>query len=255
MIRLVWLDYRATLRERRTWIAAGALAYAVLTLPLLTSRPPPHVQAAMTLWFGAPDPFTLFMFIWTDLAMNKMIALLGVVLGAGVVLRERDTRVLALLAAKPVPLPRYFAVRAASACATAATLYLAAQLAAVPYFMVQVEGFRPGAFLAAGALHVWAGVFATALCATLAALVGRRGPGMLLALLVVMLLVGAAFLGFYNPAWRTASLVNPISLGVQALGHLDALGPAVLLPPMLALALLTAATVAVGARAVRGMEV
>jgi ABC-2 type transport system permease protein len=71
----------------------------------------------------------------------------------------------------------------------------------------------------------------------------------------VMLLVGAAFLGFYNPAWRTASLVNPISLGVQALGHLDALGPAVLLPPMLALALLTAATVAVGARAVRGMEV
>lgn len=254
MLRLLGLDVRAGLRERKVWFAVAAYAYAVVGVPVLLTHPPAHVAAAISAFFGDQDPFTRFMYVWTDLAMNKVVAMLGIVLAAGVVLRERDTRVLPLIAAKPISMPRYFVLRATSACVVAATLYTATQLVAVPYFMVQVEGFRPGAFLAAGLLHVWSAMFATALAATLVVVVGRRGPGLLLALIVIMMLVGLAFLGFYNPAWRSVALLNPFALGVEAIGQLGALGPATLLPPMLGLAAITAGTIGVGALAVRRME-
>lgn len=251
---LLWLDVRAVLRERKIWFAVAVYVYAALSVPLLLARPPAHVEAAITAFFGRQDTFTLFMYVWTDLAMNKLVATLGVVLAAGVVLRERDTRVLPLIAAKPISMSRYFAVRATSACIVMAGLYLVTQVLAAPYFMARVAGFRPGAYLAAGLLHVWAATFATALAATLTVIVGRRGPGLLAALLVVTSLVGMAFIGFYNPAWRTVSRLNPFALGVEAVGHLDALSAGVLLPPMLALMAITAATIAVGAFAVRRME-
>ena len=254
MIRFLWLDYRAALRERKVWFAVAIFAYAVLSLPVLVSRPPPHVQAAMETWFGARDPFTLFMFMWTDLAMNKLIATLAVVLAGGVLLRERDTGVLPLLAAKPISLPRYFAVRTLSTCGVMATLYLGAQLIGALYFSAMVEGFRTGPFLVAASLHVWAAVFATALAATLLVVVGRRGPGLLAGLMALFSLVGLAFIGFYNPAWSMISLLNPISLGVQSLAHLDALRPGVIVPPALALILLTTVTIAAGAWSVRKME-
>lgn len=252
---LLWLDVRAGLRERKIWLAVGIYAYTVLALPLLLKKPPAHVTAAMGAFFGEADPFTLFMYVWTDLAMNKVVATLGVVLAAGVVLRERDTEVLPLLAAKPLTMSTYFAVRATSACVVAGLLYMGTQVLATPYFMAWVDGFRAGEFLAAGLLHVWSAMFATALAATLAALVGKRGPGLLLALIVVMTLVGVAFLGFYNPAWRTSMLLmNPFALGVEAVGHLGRIDAGVLLPPMLGLAAITAATIGVGALAVRRME-
>jgi len=255
VIRFLWLDYRAALRERKVWFVVALFAYTVLVLPVLLARPPPHVRDAMDTWFGARDPFTLFMFMWTDLAMNKLIATAAVVLAGGVLLRERDTGVLPLLAAKPISLPGYFAVRTTSTCAVMATVYLGAQLAGALYFSVMVEGFRPGTFLAAASLHVWAAVFSTALAATLLVVVRRRGLGLMVGLLALLLLVGMAFIGFYNPAWATVSLLNPISLGVQSLGHLDALGPGVLVPPMLALVGFTALTIAAGAWSVRDMEV
>lgn len=254
MLRLLWLDVRAGLRERKVWLVVGVYAYAVLSMPLLMARPPAHVTAAITAFFGDQDPFTLFMYVWTDLAMNKIAALVGIMLAAGVVLRERDTRVLPIFAAKPISLAGYFTVRATSTCVVTALLYAAAQVAAVPYFMATIPGFRPGPFLAAGLLHVWAAIVTTALAATLTVAVGRRGPGLLLALVVIMMLVGMAFLGFYNPAWRTVALLNPYALGVEAVGNLGQLGPGVLLPPMLALAAITAATIAAGAFAVRRME-
>ena len=91
--------------------------------------------------------------------------------------------------------------------------------------------------------------------AAIAVWVGRRGLGALVVLLALFVLVGTALLGFYNPAWRRASLVNPIALGAQALAHLDALRPEHLLLPMLALSALSALTIAAGALAVRRMEV
>ena len=253
-MRLLWLDYCAAMRERKLLFVAGTFAYAILAIPLLLAHPPPHVQDAMHAWFGARDPFTRFMFMWTDLAMNKLIAILAVVLAGGVLLRERDTGVLPLLAAKPLSLPRYFAIRTLTTCGVMATVYLAAHLLAVLYFSAIIDEFRPIPFLLAASLHVWAAVFATALAATILVLVGRRGPGMLTGLLAIFGLVSLAFIGFYNPEWSALSLLNPIALGVQSLAHLDALGPANLLPPALALIALTALTIALGAWSVRNME-
>ncbi len=254
MIRFLWLDYRAALRERKVWFAVAIFAYATLSLPVLLSRPPPHVRDAMEAWFGARDPFTLFMFMWTDLAMNKLIGTLAVVLAGGVLLRERDTGVLPLLAAKPISLPGYFTVRTISTCGVMATVYLGAQLVGALYFSAMIDGFRVGPFLAAGSLHVWAAIFATALASTLLVVVGRRGLGLLAGLVALFSLIGLAFIGFYNPAWAGVALINPISLGVQSLAHLDALGPGVLLPPALALMVITALTIAAGAWSVRNME-
>jgi ABC-2 type transport system permease protein len=236
------------------WLAIAILAYAVLTLPVLFARPPPHVSEAMTTWFGTQDPFVLFMYLWIDLAMNKVVAILPVILGGGVVLRERDTQVLPVLAAKPLSLPHYFVVRTLSACGVMATLYVGAQCVGALYFARHIQGFRAGTFFAVMSLHVWSAIFATALAATIAVWVGRRALGALVAILVLSLLVGLSLIGFYNPAWRKLSLVNPISLGVQPLGNLDALGPADILVPMLALFVLSGVTLATGALAVRRME-
>jgi ABC-2 type transport system permease protein len=254
MIRFAWLDYLASLRERKVWLAIAILVYAVLTLPVLFARPPPHVSEAMTTWFGTQDPFVLFMYIWIDLAMNKVIGILPVIVGGGIVLRERDTQVLPVLAAKPLSLQRYFVVRTLSACAVMATLYVGAQCVGALYFTWQIQGFRAGTFFAVMSLHVWAAIFATALAATLAVWVGRRALGALVAILVLSMLVGMALIGFYNPAWSGFALVNPISISVQPLGNLDALGPADILVPMLVLLVLSGVTIALGALAVRRME-
>lgn len=254
LLRLHWLDYLATLRERKTWLAAAALAYAVVSIPVLFERPPEHVQAAMHDWFGQEDPFALFMYLWIDLAMNKTIAFIPVVLASGVVLRERDTRVLAVLASKPISMSRYFVVRALSACAVMATLYVLAQVLGALWFSARIEGFRVLPFLLAMSVHLFAATFTTAFSAAVAVWVGRRGVAALVSLSVLSMLVGLALIGFYQPAWRDLAWLNPIALGSASLGSLDALGPGVLAPPMVALALLTALAIAIGAAGARRIE-
>jgi ABC-2 type transport system permease protein len=253
-MRLQWLDYLAMLRERKTWLCAAALLYATLAIPTLLERPPPHVRDAITTWFSSSDPFVLFMYIWIDLTMNKIIAFAPVVLGSGLVLWERDIGVLPLIAAKPLSMSRYFVLRTLSACGVMATLHIATQLIGLVYFTARVPGFRAGTFLGAMSLHLFAAIFATALVAAIASLVKRRGAAALLGFAVLSLLVGLALVGFYQPAWRAAARFNPIALGSLALGHLDQLGPAVLLPPMLALSILSCLFIAIGAIAVRHME-
>lgn len=253
-MRLQWLDYLATLRERKTWLCAAALLYATLAIPTLLERPPPHVQEAITTWFGSSDPFVLFMYIWIDLTMNKILVFAPVVLGSGLVIWERDIGILPLIASKPLPLSRYFAVRALSACGVMATLHIATQVVGLVYFTARVPGFRAGTFLASMSLHLFAAIFATALAAALAALVKRRGAAALLGFAVLSLLVGLALVGFYQPAWRMAARLNPIALGSLSLEHLDGLGVAVLVPPMLALSILSCLFITIGAVAVRRME-
>jgi len=251
---LQWLDYRATLRERKTWISAALLAYATLSIPVVLARPPAHVREVIASWFGDSDPFVLFMYVWIDLAMNKMLTFLPAILGSGVVLRERDIGVLPLLAAKPISMPRYFVLRTISACAVMATLHAGTQLLGAPYFAARVPGFRAGTFLLAMTPHLCAAVFATALCATIAAWVRRRAASAVVAIVVLGGLVGISLVGFYQPAWRSAVLFNPITLGASALAQLRALRPIDLLPPIVALLLLTVVTIAIGAVGVRRME-
>ena len=254
MIRFLVLDFLATLRERKTWLAVAMLAYAVLAVPVLLERPPEHVRDAIGEWFGDSDPFAVFMFVWIDLVMNKVVAFLPVILASSVLLRERDTRVLAVLASKQITMGRYFVIRTISVCAVMLTLYVATQLVGALWFRGRVAGFQPGTFLAAMSLHAFAAVFATAFASTVIVAVGRRGAGTLVAFMLLGLLVGLALVGFYQPAWYAFTLANPLTLGALAMGQLERLGPGVLVPPMLALLVLTAVTIAIGVRFARRIE-
>jgi len=257
MIRLQWLDYLATLRERKTWLCVAMLAYATLAIPVVLARPPEHVREVIASWFGAPDPFVVFLYVWIDLAMNKIVAFLPVVLASGLLLRERDTRVLPLLASKSLSIPRYFLVRAVSACLVMVTLHAGTQLAGALYFAARVPGFRATTFLVAMIPHVLAAALATALAAAIAAWVKRRTASAIIGLFVLGLLVSLSLVGFYQPEWRDLAMINPIALGASGLGasglgDLEGLGA--VLPASLALAALTSLTLAIGAAGVRRME-
>lgn len=253
-MRLLWLDYLATLRERKTWLGVVMMAYAVLTMPIVLERPPEHVRHAIMTWFGAADPFVLFMYVWLDLAMNKIIAFLPVVMASGVVLRERDSHVLPLLASKPLSMARYFAVRTLGVCGVVATLHVGAQAVGALWFSLRVPGFRVLPFAAAMSLHLFAALFATALAAAIGAWVKRRAASALVGFVVLNGLVGLALVGFYQPAWRGVTMLNPITLGSHALAYLPSPGVSVLLAPMAGLACFTAVTIAVGALGVRRLE-
>lgn len=254
MTRLLALDVAATLRERKVWLAAAFFAYAILTLPVLFEKPPPHIDAALQAFFGSQEPFVLFMYLWTDLAMNKLIAVVAVVLGGGVILRERDSGVLAVVASKPLTLPRYFLLRAGSACIVMGLLYLLGHLAAGLLFSRKVVGFRSWSFVASMSVHMWTAIFATALAATLAVVIRRRGVAALVSILLLFSLVGMSFIGFYNPQWQDIARVNPFSLGVIVLSDLDSPSAGLVLLPSLVLIAITTATLALGAWSTRRME-
>lgn len=254
-LRLAYLGYRAGLRERKVWVAAALFVYAVLAMPALFSRPPAHVTAAIAGWFGTADRFAMFLYMWTDVAMNKITVVAAVVVAGGLVARERDTGVLPLLLSKPVRPGGYFLLRLASAWGVLATLYVGAHLLGAAVFSRSVAGFRPGVFFASMSLHLFTLLFSAAFAATMAVLVRRRALAMIGSLLALMAMMGASFVGFYQPAWRAASMANPFTLGVQVLAHQGALSAEHVLIPMLALCLFTAATAGAGALAVRRMEV
>jgi ABC-2 type transport system permease protein len=247
VIRLIWLDYMALLRARRTWLVGALMASAVLAVPLLLSRPPSYVLGGLTSWFGSSDRFTLFLYLWTDLAMNKLIAITAVVLAGATLVAQRDAGILPILASKPIPLSRLFLAQALAACAALGTVYIAGHLLGLAYFARTVEGFRPGVFLVSMALHVHVAFFSVALSATIAVFVARRTLGVLVSLLTLFMLLGSSFIGFYNPAWKSASLVNPYALGVQALAHLPSPRLADLVGPMLGLIAGSSAILALGA--------
>ena len=254
-MRLLWLEYLGSLRERKIWLCWALLAYAIVAIPVVLARPPQHVQEAIATWFGRADGFQLFMYVWIDLTMNKVIAFVPVILASGLVLRERDTGVLPLIASKPLSIPRYFAVRAVGACAVMATLHAVTQLLGALYFSFRVPGFPAGAFLLAMIPHLFAAVFATALSAAIAGWVKHRGASALIGISVLGLLVGIALVGYYQPAWRQVLLLNPIAMGAVALRNLHRLDAAQIVGPVVVLAVLSAATIAAGALGLRRMEV
>ena len=255
MIRLVYLDYRALFRERKVQVIIGLYVYAVLVMPVLLSKPPEHMLSAIEGWFGTSDQFALFLYMWTDLTMNKIAVVAAVVVAGSLLARERDTGVLPLLLSKPVQSWHYFLARLASVLAVLATLYVGTHLVGGLYFLRTVPGFRPGVFFASMSLHLFALLFSAAFAAALGVLIKKRSLAMLASLLGLFVLMGGSFAGFYQPAWRTVSLFNPFALGVEALAHLKGLAPIHILAPMGALGIMTLAAAAVGAAAARRMEV
>lgn len=253
-MRLLVLDYQNALREKKTWLSLGLVLYAVLAIPLVAHEPPPHVRDAIERFFGTTDPLAVFHYVWIDLAMNKLVTLVPVVLASGVVLTERDTGVLAILAAKPLTLGRYFLLRATTACLVMLSLHAAATVLGLLWFPLHVEGFAPLPFVFAMALHALVGVFATAFVATLAMALKRRIATALVSFSVLGLLVGMALLGFYQPAFRTYAYLNPMTLGSLSLAHLDPFEPWWLLPPALSLMMMSAITLAIGSRLALRLE-
>ncbi|MFL5353170.1 ABC transporter permease subunit [Archangium sp.] len=253
--RFLWLDVRATLGERKTWLAAGMVAYGVIAMPFIAAKPPAHVVSALQGWFSTSDPSILFLFIWTDLVMNKLINILGVVLAGSLLIRERETGQLSVLLSKPVSPAAYYLVRTLSACAVMAMLYIGAHLVAAPLLLRSLPGFRPGLFFASMSVHLFAAFFAVCFSALVAVLVQRRSLAALVSLLVLSLFVGMAFIGFYNPAWSGLSLLNPITQGISVLGHVEDLRPGHVLTPIAILLGMNVAVLALGALRVRHLEV
>ncbi|KFA88120.1 ABC transporter permease subunit [Archangium violaceum] len=252
--RFLWLDMRATLGERKTWLAAGMMLYAAISMPFVAAKPPEHVLSALKGWFSTSDPFILFLFIWTDLAMNKCILVLGVVLASSLLIRERETGQLAVLLSKPISPAAYFLARTLSACAVMGVLYIGTHLAAAPFVARSLPGFRAGLFFASMAVHLFAAFFAVCFSALMAVLIQRRALAGFVSLMVLSLLVGMAFIGFYNPAWNGISQLNPLTQGISVLGHVDDLRPGHVLTPIALLLGMNAAVLALGALRVRHLE-
>lgn len=218
-------EYLRVLRGRPARIAAAMIAYAVVAMPFIMAKPPPEVVEAFRGWLGAgAAPAKLVLFVWVDAAMNKIAMIMGPVLAGGILLDERERGSIDLFASKPVGAADYFTIKVLAAQAVMATIYLAGVAGALATFPWRVRDFAPGPFLALSAVHLFAALFAVALAATVGVSVGRRLPGMLLSITVLSLLVGLAFLGFYHPAYRAVSYLNPIFHGVELLGRVEDFG-------------------------------
>lgn len=251
---LIRREVRALLRARRTRLAAGIVLYAVIGAPFLLARPPAHVAEAAATWFSGDPAFALFLFVWTDLALNKMAAILGVVLAGGIVREDQARGLLPLLWAKPISRAQYYLVKLAAAAIVFALLLGGAGLLGLLLFPLRVEGFRAGPFVIVSAIHLIGALFAVTLSGAIATVIPRRLTAMLTSLVVLMLLVGTAFLGFYNPAWADYVALNPFYQAVWLLGQLDDLTVATALRPLAVLLPLHAAVVAFGALAVRRID-
>lgn len=251
---LVRAELRRALVSKTTAFGAALLVYAALALPFLLERPPAHVRAAVAAWFGTNDPFVFFLYLWTDVAMNKIVVLLGVTMAGSVLVRERDTRELPLLLSKPVTASELFVLRVLGACAALAVVYVGTHLLALATAAPKIPGFRPGVFLASMTVHLGAALFAVTFSATMSVLIGRRALALFASLLVLLSLVGAAFAGFYNPAWARLSWLDPFAVGAQALAHLGDLRAEHVIVPVLVLAAMNLSTMALGARAARRFE-
>lgn len=253
-LAMIGPEVRALLRARRTRLAAGLVLYALLAAPFLLTRPPPHVAAAAAEWFSGDPAFALFLFIWTDLALNKLAAVVGVVLAGGIIREEQARGLLPLLWAKPITPAGYFLNKLTAAAIVFALLFAGAVALGLLLFPWRIAGFQPLAFLVVSGVHLLGALFAVVLSATIAVLIPRRLTAMLTSLLVLMLLVGSAFIGFYNPAWADYAAINPFYHAVWLLGHLDALTPAHVLRPVAFLLAIHVIVAGVGVLAVRRVE-
>ena len=248
------LELGRRLHERKTKGLALLYLGALLAAPTLLEKPPPHLLAAVQTWFGGDDPFGLFMYVWTDLAMNKLAVLTGVAMGAGALVEERADRSLILFMTKPVTPAGLYVLRVGSAVLATAALYLITQLIGLALFSAQIDGFRPLGFLISGLVHVWAPIFATCVSALCAVAIGRQLGAALVSVLVLFSLVGGAFLGVYNPAWADVLAFNPFTQSVAGVTFLQSQSFATLTGPVLGLIVLNLTLLAVGARLARRIE-
>lgn len=251
----IWsCELGARLRERKVWAVAAFFLVSVLAAPGLLRQPPEHLISAITAWFGPDARFGLFMYLWTDMAMNKAAVLTGAALGSGVVVHEASRRSLSLWLSRPIGPSGFFALRAGSAAAVAAGLYAITHILALPWFQAQIPDFRPGDFLLSGLVHGGVVVWSVLVSAAIAVATGRQLVGATISVVLLFALVGAAFLGVYDPSLAGLTTLNPFSAAIAGVARLERLGPATVAGPIATLLAFNLVTLGLGAWIARKVE-
>jgi ABC-2 type transport system permease protein len=246
-------EYLRIMRDRLALLIWIVLAYTIIALPFLMAKPPPELTHFIAAWLG-PDAAEakLLLFMWVDAAMNKLAVILGPALAGGIIVDERSRGTLDLFAAKPIRAEDYFTVKLGAAVAALASFYVAACLGAIATFPWRVANFDISDFIALSAVHLFAAIFSATFAATVATFFARKLNGLLVSISVLGLLVGLAFLGFYYPAYRTVSYLNPFFDGIVLIGSINRFGAFDMLFPIAVLVLFNVAFWLIGRhRAVR----
>jgi ABC-2 type transport system permease protein len=215
-------EYLRIMRSRLALLIWAVLLYTLVALPFLMAKPPPELLHFIADWLGPEAAEAkLMLFMWVDAAMNKLAVILGPALAGGIIVDERSRGTLDLLAAKPMRAEDYFTVKLGAALAALATFYAVACLGATLTFPWRVTGFDIFDFLVLSIVHLFAALFAATFSAAVATFFSRKLTGLLVSISVLGLLVGAAFLGFYYPAYRTVSYLNPFFDGIVLISSIN----------------------------------
>jgi ABC-type transport system involved in multi-copper enzyme maturation permease subunit len=242
-------EFFRVLKSRQSALVIASVIYALVAMPYLLAKPHEELLIALRNWFGASMlDLRFFLFVWFDLVMNKIAVLIGVVLAAGIITDERSKGMLDVFLSKPLSPRRYFLLKLAAAIAVVTVIYMAAAIVSVIRFSNSVKGFDAKIFLLLASLHMMVAVFSVVFAGAMAVCFKHKLTAMLATIMVLFLLVGCAFLGFYDPRFQTLSLFNPFYHAVGLIGSIESIGPADVLAPILWLTAFNLATVMIGAR-------
>jgi len=224
---IAWTFFRrecwTLFRSRKSQLMGLILIYMLAAVPFLLQNPPPEIVRAIESWFNNSSTFVIFMFIWIDLALNKTIVLLGALLSAGIMIEERTRNILGLYLSKPIAPETYFASKTVAAMLVFAWWYALIAVVATLTLPFRIPGFSEPVFLSLSLIHMLAGTFAVALSATIAQSFEKRLSAFLGSMLAIMLLVGVAFVPFYDRDLWIVGALNPFYHAISVFGELDAL--------------------------------
>jgi ABC-2 type transport system permease protein len=242
-------EFVRVLKSRQAALVIAALIYSMIALPFLLAKPYEEILIALRSWFGASRlDLRFFLFVWFDLVMNKITILIGAVFAAGIITDERSKGMLDIFLSKPVTPRKYFLVKLMAAAAVVVVIYLAAVLIGAIRFSYAVKGFDVGIFLLLASVHVLVAVYSVIFGGTMAVFFRHKLTAMLSTVMLLSILVGCAFLGFYDPRFQTLSLLNPFYHAVVLIGSIDSLRMVDVMNPVLWLMGFNIVTAMVGAR-------
>lgn len=244
----LWQEYKHILNSLLVKIILGFLIYALLGVPFITQKPPEYVVKNVSSFFGQSDfLLKLFLFVWTDLAMNKLAVFCGIVLAGGIISDERARRSLGVFLSKPIQVETYYLVRVIAAMMVFVTLYILVTLVGLLYFPFVVKGFSVSQYLAMSVPHMFAAMFCVSFSGLVALFFQRKITSMLISMAVLFSLVSTAFIGFYNPAWKWVGYLNPFYYGVQMIAKLGSFGAMDIIFPVLVLLVFNGVMLGLGA--------
>jgi ABC-2 type transport system permease protein len=214
--RWLWQEYLSLLGSRRSKGVLALFLMALLATPFVLEKPPAELVHFIGQWLGMDNArFKLVLFAWTDLSMNKLAVLSGLGLASGLLVSEQAKGLLTLLRSKPVSLATLYGIKLLAAVGVFVTWYTLVSLLALWSYAWIIPEFSHLAFLALSLTHIGAGIFSVCLCGLMALCFQRRLNAMVTATFLLFLLIGTAFLGFYNPHLLWLVQFNPFYHGVS----------------------------------------